>query len=345
MPRFNQTRPVTFILKGIPGLEDLYLWLSLPFSFMFIAILLGNGTILFLLVTESTLDKPMYHLLAMLLLADLVSTLSMMPQVLSLLWFGVQDVSLEACLLQMFFIHSSSVVRSTVLVAMAFDRYVAICDPLRYTTVLSGSLVCRLGLVALSKGVGLILPFPLLLRQLTFCRTVIAHTYCDHMAVVKMACGHTGPNRIYGLFVAVLVVGLDCLFIGVSYALILRAVLRLSSHGARLRALSTCSSQLSVAVITYGPALFSAIVHRFGHSIPVHSHVLLANLYLLVPSLFNPIIFGVRTKEIRDMVTKTGLPLYQVLIKSPALLASLESCKHSLGSCGQGDLSGQCSPE
>uniref|UniRef100_A0A6I8N0R5 G-protein coupled receptors family 1 profile domain-containing protein n=1 Tax=Ornithorhynchus anatinus TaxID=9258 RepID=A0A6I8N0R5_ORNAN len=290
--------------RGIPGLEDMYLWLSLPFFFMFAAILLGNSIILFLLVTESALDKPMYHLLAMLLLADLVSTLAMMPQVLGLLWFGVQDISLDACLLQMFFIHGTSVVRSAVLVAMAFDRYVAICDPLRYTTVLTGSLVCRLGLMALAKGMVLILPIPLLLRQLTFCRTVIAHTYCDHMAVVKMACGHTGPNRIYGLFLVVLVVGLDCPLIGASYALILWAVLHLSSRGARLRALSTCSAQLSVVLVTYGPALISAIIHRFGRSIPVHSHILLANLYLLIPSLFNPVIFGVRTKEIRDMVTK-----------------------------------------
>ncbi|XP_038619404.1 putative olfactory receptor 52P1 [Tachyglossus aculeatus] len=304
MPRFNQSNPVTFTLKGIPGLEDLYLWLSLPFSFMFAAILLGNSTILFLLAMESVLDKPMYHLLAMLLLADLVSTLSMMPQVLSLLWFGDQDISLDACLLQMFFIHGTSVVRSAVLVAMAFDRYVAICDPLNYTTVLTGSLVRRLGLMALAKGIGLVLPIPLLLRQLTFCQTVIAHTYCDHMAVVKMACGHTRPNRIYGLCVVVLVGGLDCLLIGASYTLILWAVLRLSSRGARLRALSTCSSHLSVVFVTYGPGLFSALVYRFGRSIPVHIHILLANLYLLAPSVFNPIIFGVRTKEIRDLATK-----------------------------------------
>ncbi|XP_038619390.1 putative olfactory receptor 52P1 [Tachyglossus aculeatus] len=304
MPRFNQSNPMTFTLKGIPGLEDLYLWLSLPFSFMFVAILLGNSAILFLLAMESALDKPMYHLLAMLLLADLVSTLSMMPQVLSLLWFGIQDISLDACLLQMFFIYGTSVVRSAVLVAMAFDRYVAICNPLHYTTVLTGSLVRCLGMMALAKGVVLILPVPLLLRQLTFCRTVIAHTYCDHMAMVKMACEHTGPNRVYGLCVVVLVGGLDCLLIGSSYALILWAVLRLSSRRARFRALSTCSSHLSVVLIAYGPGLFSALVHRFGHAIPVHIHILLANLYLLIPSLFNPVIFGVRTKEIRDMVIK-----------------------------------------
>ncbi|XP_007662751.2 LOW QUALITY PROTEIN: putative olfactory receptor 52P1 [Ornithorhynchus anatinus] len=297
MPRFIQSSPVTFTLKGIPGLEDLYLWLSLPFSFMFATTLLGNSTILFLLVMESALDKPMYPLLAMLLLADLVSTLAMMPEILGLLWFGVQDISLDACLLQMFIIHGTSVVHSAVLVAMAFD-YVAICDPLHYTTALTRSLVCHLGLVVLVKSI------PLLLRQLTFCQTVIAHTYCDHMAELKMACGHTGPDCIYGLFVAILVVGLDCLLLGASYALILQAVLRLSSRRARLRALSTCSNHLSVILIAYGSVLFSALVHRFGHSLPIHIHILLANLYLFIPSLFIPVIFGVRTKEIRVMVTK-----------------------------------------
>ncbi|XP_038620114.1 putative olfactory receptor 52P1 [Tachyglossus aculeatus] len=288
-PRFNQPSPVTFTLKGIPGLEDLYLWLSLPFSYMFVAILLGNSTILFLLAMESALDKPMYHLLAMLLLADQVSTLAMMPRVLSLLWFGIQDISQDACLLQMFFIHA----------------------------VLTGSLVCRLGRMALDKGMVLFLPILLLLRELTFCRTVIAHTYCYHMAVVKMACGHSRPNRIYSLFVAVVVVGLDCLLIGASYALILRAVLQLSFRGACLCALSTCSSHLSVVLIIYGPGLFSALVQHFDHSMLIHIHILLAKLYLPITSLFNPVIFW-------------------VLIKHPALPASLESYNRSLDNCRWG---------
>ncbi|XP_012509671.1 PREDICTED: putative olfactory receptor 52P1 [Propithecus coquereli] len=301
---FNHSSFMTFTLMGIPGLESQHLWLSVPFASMFFAILIGNGTILFLVATEPTLHTPMYLLLALLMVADLISTLALVPKLLCLFWFNDQDIAANACFTQMFFIHGASVVRSALLVAMAFDRFVAVREPLRYNTILSHSLVGRLGLLALVKGVILILPMPLLLQRLTFCHIVIPHTYCDHMAVVKMGCGHTRPNRIYGLFVILLVVGLDLLLIGFSYALILQAVVRLNSQDAICKALNTCSAHLFVILVTYVPALFSSVTHRIGHNIPPHAHILLANLYLLLPSMLNPIIYGIKMKEIRDKVNK-----------------------------------------
>ncbi|XP_006979095.1 olfactory receptor 52P1-like [Peromyscus maniculatus bairdii] len=301
---FNHSSSMTFTLMGVPGLESQHLWLSVPFASMLLAILIGNGAILFLVATEPTLHTPMYLLLALLMMADLVSTLALMPKVLCLFWFDDRDIAVQACFTQMFFIHGASVVRSALLVAMAFDRFVAVCEPLRYNTILSHSLVGRVGLVALAKGVILILPMPLLLQRLTFCHMIIPHTYCDHMAVVKMACSNTRPNRIYGLFVVLLVVGLDLLLIGFSYALILHAVVRLNSRDATFKALNTCSAHLFVILITYVPALFSSITHRIGRNIPPHAHIILANLYLLVPSMFNPIIYGIKMKEIRDKVAK-----------------------------------------
>uniref|UniRef100_A0A8C2W6Z5 Putative olfactory receptor 52P1 n=2 Tax=Chinchilla lanigera TaxID=34839 RepID=A0A8C2W6Z5_CHILA len=301
---FNHSSFVPFTLMGIPGLEPQHLWLSIPFSAMFLVILIGNGTVLFLVVTEPTLHTPMYLLLALLMVADLISTLALMPKLLCLFWFNDGDIAAKACFTQMFFIHGASVIRSALLVAMAFDRFVAVCEPLRYNAILSHSLVGRLGLMALTKGVLLILPMPVLLQQLTFCRVVIPHTYCDHMAVVKMACNHTRANRIYGLFVILLVVGLDLLLIGFSYALIIQAVIRLHSREASFKALNTCSAHLFVIAITYVPALFSSITHRIGHSVPPHTHILLANLYLLTPSVFNPVIYGIKMKEIRGKVAK-----------------------------------------
>lgn len=295
---------MTFTLLGVPGLESQHLWLSAPFTSMLLAILIGNGAILFLVITEPTLHTPMYLLLALLMVADLISTLALVPKVLCLFWFDDRVIAIYACFTQMFFIHGASVVRSALLVAMAFDRFVAVCEPLRYNTILSHSLVGRLGLVALAKGVILILPMPLLLQRLTFCHRVIPHTYCDHMAVVKMACSNTRPNRIYGLFVILLVVGLDLLLIGFSYVFILQSVVRLNSRDATFKALNTCSAHLFVILITYVPALFSSITHRIGHHIPPHAHIILANLYLLIPSVFNPIIYGIKMKEIRDRVAK-----------------------------------------
>ncbi|XP_003781510.1 putative olfactory receptor 52P1 [Otolemur garnettii] len=301
---FNHSSFMTFILMGIPGLESQHLWLSVPFSFMFLAILIGNGAILFLVVIEPTLRTPMHLLLTLLMVADLISTLALVPKLLFLFWFNDQDITAKACFTQMFFIHGASVVRSAILVAMAFDRFVAVCVPLRYNTIMSHSLVGRLGLLALTKGVILILPMPFLAQKLTFCHTVIRHSYCDHMAVVKMACNHTRPNRIYGLFVILLVVGLDLLLIGFSYALILQAVVRLKSRDAICKALNTCSAHLFVILVTYVPALFSSIIHRIGGNIPPHAHILLANLYLLLPSMLNPFIYGIKMKEIREKVGK-----------------------------------------
>ncbi|XP_021043612.1 putative olfactory receptor 52P1 [Mus pahari] len=301
---FNHSSFMTFTLMGVPGLESQHLWLSVPFTSMLLAILIGNGAILFLVITDPTLHTPMYLLLALLMVADLISTLALVPKVLCLFWFDDRVIAVYACLTQMFFIHGASVVRSALLVAMAFDRFVAVCEPLRYNTILSHSLVGRLGLVALAKGVILILPMPLLLQRLTFCHRVISHTYCDHMAVVKMACSNTRPNRIYGLFVILLVVGLDLLLIGFSYVFILQSVVRLNSRDATFKALNTCSAHLFVILITYVPALFSSITHRISHHIPPHAHIILANLYLLIPSVFNLIIYGIKMKEIRDRVSK-----------------------------------------
>ncbi|XP_004621258.1 olfactory receptor 52P1-like [Sorex araneus] len=304
MKIFNHSSFVSFTLLGIPGLESQHLWLSIPFFSIFLTILIGNGAILFLVATEPTLHTPMYLLLALLMVVDLISSLALLPKILCLFWFNNRDIAPNACFTQMFFIHGASVVRSALLVAMAFDRFVAVCEPLRYNTILSHSLVGRLGLLALTKGVILVLPMPLLLQRLTFCHVVIPHTYCDHMAVVKMACGHTKPNRIYGLFVILLVVGLDLLLIGFSYGLILQAVVRLNSRDATFKALNTCSAHIFVILVTYIPALFSSLTHRIGRNIPPHAHILLANLYLLLPSMLNPIIYGIKMKEIRDKVFK-----------------------------------------
>lgn len=147
---------------------------------MFLLILISNGAILYMLHMEPTLHTPMYLLLALLMVADLISALALLPKLLCLFWFNDRDIAVNACFTQMFFIHGTSVVRSALLVAMPLtDTW--LCEPLRYHTVLSHLLVGRLGLMALAKVI-LILPMPLLLQRLTFCHMVIPHTYCDHMA-------------------------------------------------------------------------------------------------------------------------------------------------------------------
>ncbi|KAM6448165.1 olfactory receptor 52P1-like [Liasis olivaceus] len=299
----------SFILLGIPGLEATHHWLSIPLFSMYLVTLLGNSIILLVIEVEASLHKPMYIFLSMLAAIDLVISSATLPKMLCSFLFLDREISFAGCLAQMFFIHSVSVMETTVLVAMAFDRYVAICFPLRYNSFFTGSLAAKIGVAGVVRGTLLMSPCPFLMKRLSFCRTnIIQHTYCEHMAVVKLACGDTSINRAYGLSVALIVIGGDLLCIGLSYFFIVRAVLRLSSIEARFKAFGTCASHLCVIFISYTPALFSFFTHRFGHNVAPHIHILLANLYLLFPPMLNPIVYGVRTKEIREQIIRVFLP-------------------------------------
>ncbi|XP_038227075.1 olfactory receptor 52K2-like [Dermochelys coriacea] len=306
MAAFNLTPsdPSTFILMGIPGLEAAHIWISIPFSTFYIISLLGNFTLLSVVGKEQTLHKPMYLLLCMLALTDIATPTFIVPKTLGIFWFNLKGITLAGCLTQMFFLHTVSVMHSAVLVAMAFDRYVAICNPLRYTTILSNAQIAKLGLVGLTRAVLFILPLPLLMSQQHFCSNrIIPHTQCEFIAVKKMACGDITVSRIYGLVLMVVINGLDLTLIALSYGLIIRAVLRISSKKAHRKAFNTCTAHICVMLTYYTPGLFSNLTHR-SQGIAPHVHIILADLYLLIPPMLNPIIYGVKTKELRDKVGK-----------------------------------------
>ncbi|XP_067414544.1 olfactory receptor 52P1-like [Emydura macquarii macquarii] len=307
MSTFNITSssPPMFILNGIPGLEAAHIWISIPFSMFYIVSLLGNFTVLFVVSKEQPLHKPMYLLLCMLALTDIGMSTCVVPKALCIFWFGYKGITMDGCLTQMFFLNTVAATQSAIIVTMAFDSYIAICDPLRYATILTNARITKLGLVGLIRAVLFILPVPLLLRRLPFCANrIIPHTYCEPIAVMKVSCGDTIVNRMYGLVIAFVIIGLDLTLIGLSYGLIIRAILRISSKRTHCKALNTCTAHICVMLMSYTPVLFSVLTHRFGHDIPAHVHILLANLYLLVPPMLNPIIYGVKTKEFRDKVVK-----------------------------------------
>ncbi|KAM9170796.1 olfactory receptor 51E1-like [Pangshura tecta] len=295
------TNPSTFILLGIPGLEAAHVWISIPFCTMYIIAILGNFTILFIVKREPSLHGPMYYFLCMLAITDLVLSMSILPQMLAIFWFNSREISFSACFTQLYVFHSFSLIESGIFVAMAFDRYVAICDPLRHTTTLSNPVVAKISLAMVLRGSMLALPYPLLLRQWPYCRNnIIPQPYCAHAAVVKLACADIRVNSYYGLFVLFCVIGLDVIFIIVSYTQILRAIFRLPTKDARLKTFGTCISHLCSILVFYIPGLFFSLYYRFHQSVPLQFHVLIVSVYPLLPPMLNPIIYGVKTKQIKD---------------------------------------------
>nr|XP_006127913.1 olfactory receptor 52E2-like [Pelodiscus sinensis] len=299
----NFTNPSTFILLGIPGLEMAHVWISIPFCCIYAVALLGNFTILFIVKMEPSLHEPMYYFLCMLAVTDLVLSTSTLPKMLSIFWFNAREIEFNACLTQLYFLHCFLVMESGIFVAMALDRYVAICHPLRHSTILTNRVIAKISLAVLLRSGILVLPYVLLAKQWPYCRTnIIPHTYCEHMAVVKLSCADTRSSSYYGLFVVFCVFCLDVFFIAVSYTEILRAIFSLPTKDAQLKTFGTCISHLCAILSFYVPGFFSSLTYRFGRNVPLHFHILTANMYLLVPPMLNPIIYGVRTKQIRSRV-------------------------------------------
>ncbi|XP_056651068.1 olfactory receptor 52B2-like [Monodelphis domestica] len=295
--------PAVFVLLGIPGLERYHMWLSIPLCFIYASAVLGNSVLILVIVTERSLHEPMYMFLSMLAGTDILLSTTTVPKALAIFWFCARNITFDACVTQVFFVHVMFVGESAILLAMAFDRYVAICDPLRYSVILTLPVVGRMALAIVVRSFCIIFPVIFLLKRLPFCRTnVIPHSYCEHIGVARLACADITVNIWYGFSVPIVMVITDVLLIAVSYTLILRAIFRMPSQDARHKALSTCGSHLCVILMFYVPSFFTLLTHRFGRNIPRHIHIILANLYVVVPPMLNPIVYGVKTKQIREAV-------------------------------------------
>ncbi|XP_006130155.2 olfactory receptor 52B2-like [Pelodiscus sinensis] len=294
---------LNFILVGIPGLEPWHPWISIPFTLMYTVAVLGNCGLLLLISTQRRLHEPMFIFLSMLAVSDLLLCTSTVPNTLAIFWFGPKDISFTSCLTQVFFLHFGVAAESTILLAMGFDRYVAVCDPLRYTTILTKKKIGKIAMAIVIRSFCIIVPDVFLLKRLPFCASnIIPHSYCEHIGVARLACADISINIWYGLAVPIVAFILDVVFIVVSYVLILRAVFKLPTKDARQRTLSTCGSHVCIILLFYIPAFFTFLTHRFGHNIPKHFHILLADLYVLVPPMLNPIVYGMKTKQLREQI-------------------------------------------
>nr|XP_014697399.2 olfactory receptor 51I2-like [Equus asinus] len=299
-------QPPAFLMIGIPGLEAIHGWISMPFSAMYTAALTGNCLILLTVRRTPSLHQPMYYFLSMLALTDVGLTLSTLPTTLAVLWFDYRLIGFNACLVQMFFLHSFSVMESSVLLAMSFDRFVAISNPLRYAAILTNNVIFRIGLAIVARATLSLFPVPFLLKRLNFCpnKILLSHSFCFHPDVMRRACADITINILYGLYVVVSTAGIDSLLIVLSYTLILSTVLGLASPRERVQALNTCVSHILAVFVFFIPVIGVSMIHRFGRHLPPIVHALVAYLYLVVPPVLNPIIYSVKSKPIREAMLK-----------------------------------------
>ncbi|XP_003421534.1 olfactory receptor 52A1 [Loxodonta africana] len=298
--------PSVLTLVGIPGLESVQCWIGIPFFATYLIAMIGNSLLLTIIKSERSLHEPMYIFLGMLGATDIALATSIVPKMLGIFWFHMPDIYFDFCLLQMWLTHTFQGIESGILLAMALDRYVAICYPLRHAAIFTHQLVTQIGTVVTLRAAILVAPCLVLIKcRLKFYHTtIISHSYCEHMAVVKLAAENVQINRIYGLFVAFTVAGFDLMFIILSYIQIFTTVFRLPQEEARLKAFNTCIAHICVFLQFYLLAFFSFFTHRFGSHIPPYIHILCSNIYLLVPPFLNPLVYGVKTKQVRSHVIK-----------------------------------------
>ncbi|XP_060086470.1 olfactory receptor 51H1-like [Heteronotia binoei] len=295
----------SFVLVGIPGMQERNSWMAFPLCVLYLLTLFGNFTILFVIKTEQSLHQPMYLFLSILACSDLGLSFSTMPTMLGVYWFDAREISFTACILQMFFIHLFQWTESGILVAMAFDRLIAIQNPLRYSFLLSNTVIGKIGLAILARGFCICFPPTCLVNRLPFCRSnVLSHSYCLHQDIVHLACADTTINMLYGLVAVICTLCLDVVIILVSYLLILKTVLSIASREERSRALNTCVSHVCAILIFYIPMIGISAVHRFGRHLSLLVHMMLANVYIAVPPLLNPIVYSVKTQQIRQRILK-----------------------------------------
>ncbi|KAF5918692.1 hypothetical protein HPG69_005728 [Diceros bicornis minor] len=247
----------------------------------------------------------MYYLLSLLSANDLGVSFSTLPTILATLCFHAPETAFHACLTQMFFIHFFSWTKSGILLAMSFNCYMAICHPLRYSTVLTDIRVAHMGISIIIRSFCMVFPLPFPLKRLPFCKTnVLTHSYCLHPDLIRLPCGDTTINSMYGLFIVVSAFGLDSVLIFLSYVLNLRSVLAIAFQEERLKTLNTCVSHICAVLIFYVPMVSVSMVHQFGKHVPEYVHKSMSLVYLFVPPMLNPIIYSINTKEFHKRLCK-----------------------------------------
>ncbi|XP_070825822.1 olfactory receptor 52B2-like [Chaetodon trifascialis] len=258
-----------------------------------------NLTLLTLIILRRNLHKPMYFILFSLPVNDLIGITAMLPKVLSDIVTETNKVYYPLCVLQAFLLHMYGGGILFILAAMSFDRYAAICMPLRYSSIMTPRVI--ICIVSLVWGLDFVLIVSLfsLQTRLPRCRSVIMNVFCDNPSLLKLTCGNTTVNNIIGLFNTAVVQAVSLSVLAFSYVKILITCVVSRRSEAKTKAVNTCVSQLVILVVFEIVGTFTILSHRFKN-ISADLQKIMGMLIFIVPPLLNPIVYGLYTSEIRN---------------------------------------------
>ncbi|XP_076433867.1 olfactory receptor 1468-like isoform X1 [Peromyscus maniculatus bairdii] len=298
MTEGNQTVISWFLLLGLPiPPEHQHLFYAL-FMAMYLTTILGNLIIIILIQLDSHLHTPMYSFLSNLSFSDLCFSSVTMPKLLQNMQSQVPSIPYAGCLTQMYFFLLFGDLESFLLVAMAYDRYVAICFPLHYTSIMSPKLCVSLVLLSWVLTTFHAMLHTLLMARLSFCEdNVIPHFFCDMSALLKLSCSDTHVNELVIFITGGLVLVIPFVLILVSYARIVATILKVPSAQGIHKAFSTCGSHLSVVSLSYGTVIGLYLCSSSNHSTVKES--VMAMMFTVVNPMLNPFIYSLRNRDIK----------------------------------------------
>ncbi|KAM8944508.1 olfactory receptor-like protein DTMT [Lycaon pictus] len=302
MTEKNQTVVSEFVLLGLPidpDQRDLFYALFLA---MYVTTILGNLLIIVLIQLDSHLHTPMYLFLSNLSFSDLCFSSVTMPKLLQNMQSQVPSIPYAGCLTQMYFFLFFADLESFLLVAMAYDRYVAICFPLHYTTIMSPKLCFSLLVLSWVLTMFHAVLHTVLMARLCFCANTIPHFFCDMSALLKLACSDTQVNELVIFIMGGLILVIPFLLIITSYARIVSSILKVPSAIGICKVFSTCGSHLSVVSLFYGTVIGLYLCPSANNS--TVKETIMAMMYTVVTPMLNPFIYSLRNKDMKGALRR-----------------------------------------
>ncbi|XP_029030187.1 olfactory receptor 51F2-like [Betta splendens] len=296
-------RPATFYLNGfsdLPHATYFYVFLC----FVYIMTVVGNGFLMSVIYLVKTLHSAKYMIVFSLALTDLCGSTALIPKVLDTFLFDRRYIVYEACLSYMFFVWFFAFVQSWTLVTMSFDRFVAICFPLRYHSIVTKSVVALILFFVWFCSSCFLASLVGLITRLSFCRSLVVQSFfCDHGPVYKLACNDTSVNNIIANFLITVIICIPVVLIALTYICVAVSLSRITSGAERLKAVKTCTSHIILVAIFFLPLLVTNIAALATYIHP-NTRIINSTLTHTVPALLNPIIYSLKTEEVMTSVRR-----------------------------------------